>query len=691
MSISAGFPLKKTQGATKFSLKTEPQNDSSKHFLRSDLSFDGRQRERDLSNSFLRDTSFGRNYYPPRNKAEKLSGLLSAFEQEYSKNNLSFDKIGRPALRPRGRPPQKRSIGLGLPGAPLFPMGGPAGAFGGFPGLGYNPYNWNPNQFQFNPYMSMGGFQFPQAPQSNSNPARMGQGGFGNQMNQGETGTSSGEAQDGANPSQVQKGNKPRGRPPMTAAQKAEKAAAAVLNKNKPNNFPADQMNRPFSVGPNMAQNSMSFQNPMNSNSNPIPSFPFGSNSNGFDNAASSKQYVMEFEASSFGIESPGNTSNGSIPSTSPLSSRKSNGMGFPSFGNTSKGNKSRNQAAQAIKQQVPRCSCLFGECLIVNCVCFQSGLPCNYECLCKQCCNIDGHQKRNSALQANNITPIDIKEFYNNLNRLNSQMSQSGNRNLSLDMGCNCKTSNCAKSYCKCFANSAGCSQLCKCATCMNPFPRRFVQPPENQGMDKKGGRRGQAVDADGNLIKRTRGGMTSSMRKLEGAMKKVDRNPKSIIVVEEEDESERDSSQSDSDEKTQKETKNKGSNEPHDQVLIDESGSSSPEKAPDGANQFKWDSGNKRVIGSTENYSIHLEGDENQEKLSKDFQNGPFQAQIEQMGQEAPNWSSSKPDECLNASSENALIQEEGEHDLSEEGGKMILESSLNSNLNCPVAPST
>lgn len=103
-------------------------------------------------------------------------------------------------------------------------------------------------------------------------------------------------------------------------------------------------------------------------------------------------------------------------------------------------------------------CNCKQTKCIKLYCDCFNSGKYC-VDCDCVECFNIPEYSEiRNKALDH-----IEKKTKSNSITDFTDKKKIVDSR------GCNCKNTNCLKSYCECFRLGQGCAPLCKCEGCLN------------------------------------------------------------------------------------------------------------------------------------------------------------------------------------------------------------------------------
>lgn len=94
-------------------------------------------------------------------------------------------------------------------------------------------------------------------------------------------------------------------------------------------------------------------------------------------------------------------------------------------------------------------CNCSKTKCIKKYCTCFSKGLACGPYCHCKGCENTTDRETELSQVEIEQLRKGQLIE----------------------DTCCNCKMSQCEKSYCTCARNKKGCSLKCTCYNCKNSF----------------------------------------------------------------------------------------------------------------------------------------------------------------------------------------------------------------------------
>lgn len=114
------------------------------------------------------------------------------------------------------------------------------------------------------------------------------------------------------------------------------------------------------------------------------------------------------------------------------------------------------------IPNSTSRCKCKKSQCLRLHCVCFSSGGVCGPQCGCVGCVNLPQFEEARQfvIMKTKEINPTAFESKLKNV---------SGHDKIVNSQGCKCTRNNCKKNYCACFKNGIGCSDMCRCSSCLN------------------------------------------------------------------------------------------------------------------------------------------------------------------------------------------------------------------------------
>lgn len=183
-------------------------------------------------------------------------------------------------------------------------------------------------------------------------------------------------------------------------------------------------------------------------------------------------------------------------------------------------------------------CNCRKSTCLRLYCPCFKNSEGCAISCTCSSCLNNPKFAKARDFVikKTKQINPLAFKNKYKkikdsdfldnnkqsfldrnnkifinknsknspeikneiliNKNEKNSPKTKNvndkkfPNYNLVNSRGCRCKKIKCDQNYCECFKMGIGCSNICRCETCVNGkvfFEKEFVRKIYQRGSRKK------------------------------------------------------------------------------------------------------------------------------------------------------------------------------------------------------------